>query len=321
MTARLLALLAILLAARVGAAQVVGPTPEEGAARPPAGVAAALDARDPFNPVRILDTAGRAVNGATGASEAGGLSTSLNIMVLLTVITLAPAIMLMTTCFVRIVIVLGLLRRAIGTQSLPPPQVLMSLSLFMTLLVMAPTIDRINAEAIAPYRAGEITDYETLWQRAKQPLRDFMFDQIEATGNWSGVYMLLEYRGIDTSEPENLTRADVDMITLIPAYMLSELKTSFVMGFRVYLPFLVVDMIIASLLISMSMMMLPPILISLPFKILLFVLVDGWSLVVGSLLTSFNTETTREALLEVTLAPPDLSHLADPLVGLLALIA
>jgi flagellar biosynthetic protein FliP len=157
----------------------------------------------------------------------------------------------------------------------------------MTLFVMAPTIDRIYNEAIVPYQQGQIHDYDTLWSKAKQPLRDFMFDQIEATGNWSSVYTLLEYRGTDTSEPENLTRADVDMLTLVPAFMLSELKVSFVMGFRVYLPFLVVDMIIASLLISMSMMMLPPILISLPFKILLFVLVDGWDLVVGSLLTSF----------------------------------
>jgi flagellar biosynthetic protein FliP len=314
---RLLVVLALLLLPRAALAQDVGPTPAEGVAPAPAVLPTPAGDGDPLNPMRVLDTAGRAVGGAAG--EPGGISTTLNIMVMLTVVTLAPAIMLMTTCFVRIVIVLGLLRRAIGTQSLPPPQVLMSLALFMTLLVMAPTIDRINREAIAPYRAGEITDYETLWQRAKQPLRDFMFDQIEATGNWSGVYMLLEYRGIDTSEPEALTRADVDMITLIPAFMLSELKTAFVMGFRVYLPFLVVDMIIASLLISMSMMMLPPILISLPFKILLFVLVDGWALVVGSLLTSFDTETTRAALESVALAPARLSHHAAPLAGALAL--
>src|SRR5262249_48916360 len=114
-----------------------------------------------------------------------------------------------------------------------------------------------------------------------------MFDQIENTGNWSSLYMILQYRGIDTSDPARLTRADVDMVSLIPAYMLSELKTAFLMGFRVYLPFLVIDMVVSSLLISMSMMMLPPVLISLPFKLLLFVLVDGWTLVVGSLMTSF----------------------------------
>jgi flagellar biosynthesis protein FliP len=152
---------------------------------------------------------------------------------------------------------------------------------------MAPTAERVYQGAIVPYQRGEIEDYQTLWDAAKQPLRDFMFDQIEATGNWNSVYMVLEYRGIDTSAPERLTRADVDMVSLVPAFMLSELKTSFLMGFRIYLPFLVIDMVIATMLISMSMMMLPPVLISLPFKLLLFVLVDGWQLVVGSLMHSF----------------------------------
>jgi flagellar biosynthesis protein FliP len=152
---------------------------------------------------------------------------------------------------------------------------------------MSPTVDRVYNEAVVPYRQGEITDYDTLWSKAKQPMRDFMFDQIEATGNWSSVYMVLNYRGVDTSRPEELTRSDVDMVALVPAYMLSELKTAFLMGFRVYLPFLVIDMVISTMLISMSMMMLPPVLISLPFKLLLFVLVDGWQLVVGSLMSSF----------------------------------
>jgi flagellar biosynthetic protein FliP len=192
----------------------------------------------------------------------------------------------MTTCFVRFIIVLGLLKQALGAQSLPPAQVITGLALFMTLLVMTPTIDRMYDEAIGPYQRGEIQNQLEMWNRAKQPLRDFMFAQIEASGNWEGVYMILNYRGIDTSRPEELKRSDVDMVTLIPAYMLSELKVSFLMGFRVYLPFLVIDMVIASVLISMSMMMLPPVLISLPFKILLFLLVDGWTLVVGSLMQS-----------------------------------
>ncbi len=122
--------------------------------------------------------------------------------------------------------------------------------------------------------------------RAKQPLRDFMFTQIDAADNWSGVYMMLSYRGVDTSEPQNLRRADVDMLSLIPAFVISELKIAFLMGFRIYLPFLVIDVVIASMLISMGMLMLPPVLISLPFKILLFVLVDGWQLVAGTLLGS-----------------------------------
>ena len=181
---------------------------------------------------------------------------------------------------------LGLLRQALGTQGLPPSQVIVGLSLFITFVVMAPTLKQMYVQGIEPYAAGEVQDYNVAWQRAKQPLRDFMFNQIEATGNWSGVYMMLNYRGIDTSDPQSLTRADVDMLSLVPAFILSELKVAFLMGFRIYLPFLVIDMVIASMLISMGMLMLPPVLISLPFKLLLFVLVDGWQLVVGSLMTS-----------------------------------
>lgn len=245
-----------------------------------------------MNPIEVMAGASQMLgrsgsSGSGGSRPEGGLSGAINVVVLLTVITLVPSIMLMTTCFVRMIVVLGLVRQALGTQTLPPPQVLLGLSLFMTLLVMSPTIDRVHAEAIAPYNRGEIRDYGEMWDRAKQPLRDFMFDQIEATGNWSSVYMMLNYRGIDTSEPERLTTDDVDMISLIPAFMLSEIKTAFLIGFKVYLPFLVIDMVIAGVLISMGMMMLPPVLISLPFKLLLFVLVDGWTLVVGSLLTSF----------------------------------
>lgn len=231
---------------------------------------------------------GKAVgNGGGGDEPREGFSVALSIMVLLTVITLVPSVMVMTTCFVRILIVLALLRQAIGTQAIPPAQVVTGLALFLTAMVMAPTVDRIWEEAVVPYQSGELDDYGSVWDKAKQPLRDYMFDQIEATGNWSSVYMLLEYRGVDASMPGELTRADVDMTVLVPAYMLGELKVGFLMGFRVYLPFLVIDMVIASILISMSMMMLPPVLISLPFKLLLFVLVDGWSLVVGSLLESF----------------------------------
>lgn len=242
-----------------------------------------------LNPVAVMARAGEALSGVgTGATrEGGGLATVVTIMLLLTVLALAPSIMLMTTCFVRIVVVLALVRQAIGAQNLPPPQVVIALSLFMTMLVMAPTMERVYAEAVVPCQRGEITDYGTLWERASQPLRDFMFAQIEATGNWSSLYAILQYRGIDTSRPEQLTRADVDMVSLIPAFMLSELKTAFLMGFRVYLPFLVIDMVIATVLISMSMMMLPPVLVSLPFKLLLFVLVDGWQLVAGSLMASF----------------------------------
>ncbi len=262
--------------------------------------AASVPSLTGINPLEVLAGAGDVVStggpsagisadfGKTGAPRSG-LSSAMNIVLVLTIITLVPSVMLMTTCFVRVIVVLGLLRQALGTMQLPPAQVILSLSLFITMLVMAPTIKRVHDEAIGPYNRGEVTDYEDLWNRAKQPVRDFMFDQIDATGNWSSVYMILNYRGVDTSDPSKLTRADVDMVSLIPAYMLSELRVAFLMGFRIYLPFLVIDMVIACLLISMSMMMLPPVMISMPFKILLFIMVDGWTLVVGSLMTSFVT--------------------------------
>jgi len=239
---------------------------------------------------------GGAGEGVAGGVRSGGLSTAINVMLVLTVITMVPSIMLMCTCFLRIIVVLGLLKQALGTQTLPPPQVVTGLALVMTLLVMSPTIDRVNREAVGPYREGRITSYDELWDRAKQPVRDFMFDQIDASGGHTSLLMVLNYRGVDTSRPGELTREKVDMISLVPAFVLSELKVAFLMGFKVYLPFLVIDMVISSLLISMSMMMLPPVLISLPFKLLLFVLVDGWQLVVGSLLTSFARPEVAVAL-------------------------
>ena len=232
------------------------------------------------NPIRMLEDA------ANAAGVENGLSGSLNILILLTVLTLAPSILILCTCFIRIVIVFSLLRQALGTQGLPPSQVIVGLSLFLTFVVMAPTGERLYNEGIQPYVNGEQKDYTVAWDRTKAPLRDFMLTQIEATGNWSGVYMMLNYRGIDTSEPGKLTWDDVDLLTLIPAYILSELKVAFLMGFRIYLPFLIIDMVVASLLISMGMLMLPPVLISLPFKILLFVLVDGWQLIAGTLMNS-----------------------------------
>lgn len=252
---------------------------------------------DPFNPLSILENADTALpfgssaedaagSGSGGGEPQSGLSASLSIILLLTVLSLAPAILVMCTSFTRIIVVLALLRQAVGTQALPPSQVLVGLSLFMTVLVMMPTFERINEQALQPLQAGQIDQLEA-WNRTKQPLRDFMFDQIDYANNWDGVYMFMEYRGQDTSNPEELRRADVDMITLVPAFILSELKVAFLMGFRLYLPFLVIDMVISSVLISMGMLMLPPIFISLPFKLLLFVLVDGWRLVAGNLLNSF----------------------------------
>lgn len=269
------ALLLVVLPAGALAQSAATPSPMVG---PPAPTAIDLSS---MTPVSVLQDAANAVPGLGGS-----LSGALNVVVLLTVLSLVPTIMIMCTCFVRFVIVFGLLKQALGAQNIPPAQVITALSLFMTFMVMSPTIERINKEALAPYQRGEITSQLEMWERARQPIRDFMFAQIDAADNWSAVYMVLNYRGVDTSQPEKLTRADVDTIALIPAYMLSELKVAFLLGFRVYLPFLIIDMVISSLLISMSMMMLPPVLISLPFKLLLFVLVDGWQLIVGSLMQS-----------------------------------
>ncbi len=307
----ILLLAALLVPAHAAAQELYGPP----AAGSPVPVQPGLliGAPDSLNPISMLAGAadlldrGSESTPSPGAGRTAGLSAVTNVMLLLTVITLAPSIILMTTCFVRILVVLALLRQAIGAATLPPSQVIMALALFMTMLVMAPTVDRVYNEAVVPYQQGEITDYDTLWDRAKQPFRDYMFGQIEATGNWTSLYAILAYRGIDTSKPENLSRADVDMVSLVPAYMLSELKTGFLMGFRVYLPFLVIDIVIATMLISMSMMMLPPVLISLPFKLLLFVLVDGWALIVGSLMHSFARVEPGHALLDGSLLAPILA--------------
>jgi flagellar biosynthetic protein FliP len=214
-------------------------------------------------------------------SSKQNFSAAMQIIILLTVLSLVPAILLMMTSFTRIVIVLSLLRQALGTQQLPPNQILIGLSLFMTFLVMAPTWKRINDEALQPYMNGPMDQREAL-NRAQIPLRDFMISQIIANGNDADVFLFTDYAGTKVKNWE-----DVGTMQLIPAFMLSELKTAFLMGFKIYLPFLIVDMVISSVLISMGMMMLPPVLISLPFKLLLFVLVDGWRLITSGLLDSF----------------------------------
>ena len=213
-------------------------------------------------------------------------SSAMQIIILLTVLSLAPAILLMMTSFTRIIIVLSLLRQALGTQQLPPNQVLIGLSMFMTFLVMAPTWQRVNNEALQPYMNGSMSQPEAL-QRATVPVREFMLDQIARSGNEEDIFLFHEFANRDQSSAQELRAEDVGTMTLVPAFMISELKTAFLLGFKVYLPFLIIDMVISSVLISMGMMMLPPVLISLPFKLLLFVLVDGWRLIVEGLMGSF----------------------------------
>jgi len=210
-------------------------------------------------------------------------SAALQIIILLTVLSLAPAILIMMTSFTRIVIVLSLLRQALGTQSLPPNQVVIGLAMFMTFLVMGPTWQQVNSAALQPYMSGEMTQRQAL-DRAVVPLRDFMIRQIQLSRNEADVDVFTDF----ANQPRAKDWGEVGTMSLIPAFMLSELKTAFLMGFKVYLPFLIVDIVISSMLISMGMMMLPPVLISLPFKLLLFVLVDGWHLITASLLGSFS---------------------------------
>jgi len=225
------------------------------------------------------------VAGAADALPAGaGFKGAVDLLVLLTVLSLAPAILMLCTCFTRIVVVLGLLRQAIGAQAMPPTQVIVGLSLLLTMAAMAPTFTRAWDAGVKPYMDGTVTSSEEAWGAARQPLRDFMFAQIDACGNWNTVYMLLQHRGVDVSDPSKLTRADVDMATLVPAFALSELKTAFLIGFRIFLPFVVIDLVVASILVSLGMFMVPPSMVSMPFKLLLFVLADGWTLVAGSIL-------------------------------------
>jgi flagellar biosynthetic protein FliP len=215
-------------------------------------------------------------NGDAKPAELVGV---LKIVLLLTVLTLAPAILVMMTSFTRIVIVLSFLRQSLGAQQMPPNQVIVGLSLFLSIFVMAPTWTKIQTEALNPYLEERI-DQKVAFAKAEAPLREFMFGQIREKD--------LELFLSMSKMPKPETRADVPTYVLIPSFIVSELNTAFQMGFMLYLPFLVIDMVVSSILMAMGMMMLPPMTISLPFKLLLFVLVDGWGLVIGSLVKSFN---------------------------------
>lgn len=204
---------------------------------------------------------------------------SVVIILLLTVLAVAPALLVMLTGFTRIVIVLSLTRNALGLPSIPPTQVVVGLSLFLSLFVMAPTLSQMNDQALQPLLNGKMT-YSQAYDAAQKPLRVFMLDQ---TRN-DELNMFVKASG----DPAPKTRNDVKMSTLIPAFVLSELKTAFIIGFVIFVPFLIIDLVVASTLMSMGMFMLPPVLVSLPFKLMLFVMVDGWALVVSSLLTSFH---------------------------------
>jgi flagellar biosynthetic protein FliP len=213
-----------------------------------------------------------------GAAGTQSYSLTLQLLILMTAVTLLPSIFLMMTAFTRIVIVLAILRQAIGAGQAPPNQVLVGLSLFLTFFVMAPVIERINTDAVQPYMAGTIQTTEAL-TRASGPLKTFMLQQTRESDIATFV-RISGGQGFDKPE-------DVPMSILVPAFATSELKTAFQIGFLIFIPFVIIDLVVASVLMSMGMMMLSPVLISLPFKIMLFVLVDGWALVMGTLASSF----------------------------------
>ena len=211
-------------------------------------------------------------------SKPADVAVVLQIFFLMTVISLAPSLLMMTTSFTRIVVVLSFLRSALGTQQAPSNQIVVGLSLFLTFFIMAPVWQQINTQALQPYKAQTITQEEAL-KRGVAPVRKFMLSQVRE----KDLALFLSLSKL----PRPRNADDIPTMTLIPAYVVSELKTAFQIGFLVFIPFLVLDMVVASVLMSMGMMMLPPVMISLPFKILLFVLVDGWGLVIGSLVKSF----------------------------------
>jgi len=213
-----------------------------------------------------------------GVESPASLDVALKIVLLMTVISLAPALLILLTSFTRIVIVLGFLRQAIGANQAPSNQIIIGLALFLTFVIMSPVFHQVNVEAVQPFLNNELTQQEAL-AKAKTPLKEFMLTQVRE----KDIALFLDLTGATTpSDP-----SDLPMLVVIPSFVIGELKTAFQMGFILFIPFLIIDMVVASVLMSMGMMMLPPILISLPFKILLFVLVDGWFLVVRSLVAAF----------------------------------
>ncbi|UWG98333.1 flagellar type III secretion system pore protein FliP [Dehalobacter sp. DCM] len=211
--------------------------------------------------------------------DLGQTGSAVQLFLLVTVLSFAPAILVMMTSFTRIVVVLSFVRNALGTQTLPPTQVIIGLSLFLTFFVMMPTFQDINTNALQPYMQSKITQEEAI-DKAEQPLRTFMFKQTREKD-------LALFVSMSKMEKPK-TYGDIPTYVLIPAFVISELKTAFQMGFAIFIPFIIIDLVVSSTLMSMGMMMLPPMMISLPFKLLLFVLVDGWSLVVQSLVSSFS---------------------------------
>lgn len=215
---------------------------------------------------------------SVGGNSEGGVATSVQLIMLFTIITLAPSILIMLTSFTRIIISLHFLRNALGTQQMPPNQVIIGIALFLTIFIMSPTIKQINEKAFVPYSNGEISQQQFIDESMK-PIREFMFTQIED----KDLKLFTDLAGIESYE--NIE--DVPSSILIPSFILGEVTKGFIIGFIIYIPFLVIDMVVASVLMAMGMMMLPPALISAPFKIVFFIMIDGWNLLIGSIIKTF----------------------------------
>jgi flagellar biosynthetic protein FliP len=213
-------------------------------------------------------------------NSSGSMSTPVRMILVLTILSLAPSLLIMLTSYTRIIVVLHFVRIAIGTQTAPPNQVIIGLALFLTFFIMWPTFQEINTVAIQPLDAGEITQTEAI-VAAEQPIREFMYGQTQR----KDLSLFIDIAGGDIDDYEDYD--DIPFTTLVPAFIVSELRTAFIIGFLIYVPFIVIDMVVASVLMSMGMMMLPPTTISLPFKILLFVLADGWDLIIKNLVQTF----------------------------------
>ncbi|AFK86802.1 MULTISPECIES: flagellar type III secretion system pore protein FliP [Thermoanaerobacterium] len=234
-------------------------------------------------PILLIQNAYAAPNNASplitinAPSTSNEVASSIQIVLLLTVLTLAPSILIMMTSFTRIIVVLSFLRNALGLQQMPPNQVLIGLALFLTFFIMAPVGAQINKDSIQPYMQGKITPQEA-YVKARDPLKSFMLKQTRK--NDLNLFISLSKLKVKSVN-------DVPLRVVIPSFIISELKTAFEIGFIIYIPFLIIDMVVASVLMSMGMFMLPPVLISLPFKLLLFILVDGWNILVKSLVIGF----------------------------------
>ena len=242
-----------------------------------APAAAVVDPTDPTAPIDPIAATGPGVSVDIYGVD-GTPSSSIVVLIAISLLSVAPSLLLMTTSFTKVFVVLTLTRNALGLQGTPPTQVLAGLSLFLSLFIMGPVLGQMNDDGVQPYLSGEMTFSEGL-DAAVVPLHDFMMEHTRESD------IALMTRAAEAPNPE--TRADVSMVTLMPAFMLSELRSAFIIGFVIFVPFLVIDMVTSGALMSMGMMMLPPVMVSLPFKLLLFVLVDGWTLVVSALVGSY----------------------------------